>query len=42
MTEIDARTEYKGVGKFGWFMSDITHVKVSPRATLLSDFTSAG
>ena len=22
-TEIDTKTEYKGVGKRGWFMSDI-------------------
>ena len=22
-TEIDTRTEYSGVGKLGWFMSDI-------------------
>ena len=38
-TEIDTRTEYKGVGKLGWFMSKHKpqhphHVKVRPRGRL--------
>ena len=26
-TEIDTRTKYKGVGKMGWFMSDINRIQ---------------